>query len=820
MTKPTLHLICNAHLDPVWQWRWEEGCAEALSTFGTAVDLLAEHPSLIFNHNESVLYRWVEHHDPQLFAEIRRWVAAGRWSIAGGWYLQPDANLPGLEAFVRHIAEGRQYFWQRFGVRPRVAYNFDSFGHHGGLPQLLRLAGYEMYVHMRPDVNDLTLPSDVYRWQGVDGSEILALRIAVGLYHTERDNIGQRLAEGRALALRLGRDVPVFWGLGNHGGGATREDLRIIDDFMRSQTDVQVVHSTLEQVLDSLQPWAATAPLVQGDLQRVFTGCYTSLSRIKRRARTSLAGLVQCEALCTAAWWQGQQAYPAATLDSLWRDHLFNDFHDILPGTCTEPAEQDALDAYGRVSHTLRQLRLAAVTDLFVGEPQQCDLPVLVAHTNLALDNVPIEIEFMVDHRPLWTGLWHTRLYAAGGEEIPAQEEQPAARLPFNDWRRKLVAMVEPPALGLQPLEIKRFAGLQESNPAVPTLRHQFDERLGLVNELYTSAGAQCLTGPLLAPLVVSDEGDSWGTGYWEYNEVTGHFELEQPPRLLFAGPIRTVWESQFAFRSSRLMLQTIAYSQWPVLEFRFLVHWNEPRQRLKLQVPTIFRDTLPQCEIPGGMIERPNDGGHHVHGRWLMMCGETAQGPGAVGIVNSGQHGIDCQNGNVQLSVLRSAGYCHERGQPLDRGPAFRFMDLGEHEFRLLITAGSPDEVLQRLSGLADWLDAPPVVYAHLRPRRAGKRTESEGPANAGSLSTIQPLRDFVSVEPATVRLVACKKAFAAEALVLRLHETIGRSCSARIKVAGLSDKIEVSFRPFELRTLRVERNGQVSAVNLIDEV
>ena len=55
MTRPRVHLICNAHLDPVWQWRWEEGCAEALATFSTAVELLREHDDLIFNHNESVL---------------------------------------------------------------------------------------------------------------------------------------------------------------------------------------------------------------------------------------------------------------------------------------------------------------------------------------------------------------------------------------------------------------------------------------------------------------------------------------------------------------------------------------------------------------------------------------------------------------------------------------------------------------------------------------------------------------------------------------------------------------------------------------------
>ena len=242
--KPVLHLICNAHLDPVWQWRWEEGASEALATFRVAAELLREHPGFIFCHNEAVLYQWVERFDPALFREIRRLVKSGRWAISGGWFLQPDANLPGTESIIRQIAEGRRYFREKFGAVPRVAYNFDSFGHSGGLPQILRGAGYEMYIHMRPQAGELTLPAELYRWRGIDGTEIPAYRIEVGLYHTERDNIEEKLEAGAALALKIGRDVPVFWGLGDHGGGATREDLEKTDAFIAREKRVRVIHSS------------------------------------------------------------------------------------------------------------------------------------------------------------------------------------------------------------------------------------------------------------------------------------------------------------------------------------------------------------------------------------------------------------------------------------------------------------------------------------------------------------------------------------------------------------------------------------------------
>ena len=99
-------MICNAHLDPVWQWEWEEGAAEAISTFRVAADFCEEYEGFIFNHNEALLYRWVEEYEPELFERIKALVKKGRWHIMGGWYLQSDCNIPSGESFVRQILEG------------------------------------------------------------------------------------------------------------------------------------------------------------------------------------------------------------------------------------------------------------------------------------------------------------------------------------------------------------------------------------------------------------------------------------------------------------------------------------------------------------------------------------------------------------------------------------------------------------------------------------------------------------------------------------------------------------------------------------------
>ena len=68
-----LHLICNAHIDPVWQWDWEEGLGTTVSTFKQAADFCDEY-DYVFCHNESILYEYVEK-DGALRAKAQGWLS-------------------------------------------------------------------------------------------------------------------------------------------------------------------------------------------------------------------------------------------------------------------------------------------------------------------------------------------------------------------------------------------------------------------------------------------------------------------------------------------------------------------------------------------------------------------------------------------------------------------------------------------------------------------------------------------------------------------------------------------------------------------------
>ena len=91
--KKKIHMICNAHIDPIWQWDWPQGASVTLSTFYSAVKLCYEF-DYIFCHNELTVYKYIEEYAPALFEEIKSLVKAGKWHIMGDCYVNIGGELP------------------------------------------------------------------------------------------------------------------------------------------------------------------------------------------------------------------------------------------------------------------------------------------------------------------------------------------------------------------------------------------------------------------------------------------------------------------------------------------------------------------------------------------------------------------------------------------------------------------------------------------------------------------------------------------------------------------------------------------------------
>ena len=214
-----MYWIGNAHLDPVWLWRWQDGYSEVLATYRSALDRMKETEDFKFTSACAVYYQWIEKSDPEMFEEIKQRVKEGRWNITGGWFLQPDCNIPAGESFARHTLISQRYFKDKFGVTATSGYNVDSFGHNASLPMILRAGGMENYVYMRPGPHEKAQDFDLFRWQSADGSAVTAFRIH-DCYNLDENqtNLEDKIREE---IKKDGQPRMAFFGVGNHGGGPT-----------------------------------------------------------------------------------------------------------------------------------------------------------------------------------------------------------------------------------------------------------------------------------------------------------------------------------------------------------------------------------------------------------------------------------------------------------------------------------------------------------------------------------------------------------------------------------------------------------------------
>ena len=390
-----VYLICNAHIDPIWQWNKQEGISAAISTFRSAANLADKH-DYVFCHGEALLYKYVEEYDPCLFERIKELVKLKKWRIMGGWYLQPDCNMPSGESFVRQIQVGKTYFKEKFGVEPTTAINFDSFGHTKGLVQIIRRCGQDSYIHTRPDANQMSYPAYQYLWEGFDGSRIKAFR-TTGTYGTP---LGRSLEAIDRRAERQGDELPcVLWGVGNHGGGPSHKDLCDIEAAQGKKFNY--IHSYPEEFFSKIEPTA----VVDTSLRTSMPGCYSAMSRVKRGHIELENRLYVSEIMATVAENKGLMKYPHSELSSAQLDLLLSEFHDVLPGTCIKSAEDEALAV---LHHGITECNKADAAAFFaltseLDGAKEGEYPIVVFNPHPYKLCAPVECEFILSDQNLRT---------------------------------------------------------------------------------------------------------------------------------------------------------------------------------------------------------------------------------------------------------------------------------------------------------------------------------------------------------------------------------------------------------------------------------
>jgi alpha-mannosidase len=417
-----VHMIGNAHIDPVWLWPWQSGADEALATMASAADRCDEYPEFVFTRGEAWVYQQAEKVRPDLFARIRKLVERGQWHVAGGQFVQPDLNLPTEVGLRRQIVHGQRYFRDRFGVTPTVGYNVDSFGHTASLPDILADYGYTGYVFRRPEQHQVALPANTFVWQGVNGGELVACRINPGYVANFAELTGQVEIAIESADPELGHTM-CFYGVGNHGGGPSKAMIEWIIAHRRSFDGHELIFSTPQAFMDAIADKRDCLPRVSTELQHTFPGCYSAMHDIKCAQRYGERLLEQAEqAVAAFAAAETERQDWLARLDQAWDDLLFTQFHDIITGTSIP-------SAWGSVRALQGRARIVGEEVLYEATrrwsyrvlPKVNEHQIVVINTGCRPFHGFVEAEPYLDFDD-WGGRW---LSDEDGNPVAFQEIQP-----------------------------------------------------------------------------------------------------------------------------------------------------------------------------------------------------------------------------------------------------------------------------------------------------------------------------------------------------------------------------------------------------------
>ena len=814
--KYKFYMIGHGHIDPVWLWPWTEGISVVHSTFRSALDRMKESLDVVFTSSSAQFYQWVADNDPVMLEEIKQRIKEGRWNVVGGWWIEPDVNSPSGEALVRQGLYGQLTLEKLLGQRAKIGFNADSFGHPGSLPQILRLQGMENYVFMRPNLDEKSLPSDLFWWEGPDGSRVLTYRI-----QDSYNMNGQRETDHRfEIMMKLAPSQPMtdfmtFYGIGDHGGGPTKETIRIINELKAEKGAPVIQYSTIDRYFDDVRAKNLNLPTVKDDLQHHAVGCYSADSELKKYNRLSEFALVTAEKIAAigSAFWQAK--YPKEEFTKAWKQALFLQFHDSLAGSSVLVHSQDAREGYNyaiNIAHTATAMAAQKLEWQIPAEDPESEYVVVL---NPHAWEVTTNVEYDINNKP------NPQVTDERGQLLPAQYVQAQS----VTGRRRILFNTKLPAMGYRQIRIRRGDSAPESKVSANDNRLEnefyritfssggqigiFDKETG--KEVFKGGATGC------KGVIIDDPSDTWSHEVRDFTKnTTGNYHYttqgeigafgNAKTKVIENGPLRATIRVQTTYGDSDMMVDWRLTAGSRNIEALVTLNWHEKLKMLKFSFPVEVDTPQATYETPYGFIVREANGEEDPGQRWIDVTGRRGSDTYGLTVFNDAKFGYSIQDSDMRITVTRSAPYAHHGPDPLSKldpdGKCY-WQDQGIQTLRLLLTPHKnswQDINAPRIA--EEFISQPVVVYQGI---------------HGGTMSKSA---SFMLVEPANVILSALKMSENGNDGVMRLVETMGKETPVTLSVPSENFQWTGKMKAFEIKTLKIDtQSGNIREVNLLEE-
>ncbi|WP_238358153.1 alpha-mannosidase [Cohnella zeiphila] len=784
-TSPLLYLMGQSHLDIAWLWPIEETKRKIARTMSNQLALMEEYPDYRYVQSQPYLFQLAKTYYPELYERIRQAVREGRIIPEGGMWVEPDTNLPGGESLIRQAMHGQRFFKEEFGVDNRMLWLPDVFGYSGNLPQIMQGCGltYFASVKMFQTYENIVdpFPYNTFMWEGIDGTQVLTHLLDYGDFpirvnpsflikqwneRVQKDGIATRLVQ---------------FGHGDGGGGANRDDLEFLKRLENLEGVPRTKHgSPIEYFEDQASRGLPDAKYVGELYYPAHRGTYTTQAALKRLNRKSEIGLREAELWGTAALLLRKREYAYDEADRLWKGLLLHQFHDILPGTSIHRVNEEARAELLRIHESIDKSVAGTQAALADGDAEEATF-----FNSLSWDRT--DIVALPDGLAAGLAGSRSNLQRYEGRTY-AEVGVPSMGWEVCSFDRAGTDACDHPCLSVSPTHLE--------NEYVAVRLNAGGEIISIFDK---ESGIEWAAGRGNALSLYRDDPSAFDA--WEidrrYRESKADMVAEANVSVTAEGPLFANIRVEKRLNESTLIQNIRLRKGSRRVEFHTTVDWREKNKLLKVDFPVNLHANESLQEIQFGYVKRPNhasrphdaDRFEVCHHKWAALA-EPNRG---FALLNDCKYGISVTGNVMSLTLLRSPAFPDE------------VSDQGTHEFTYAFLVWNGSFFESPVVREAYELNVPVLV----QPKGSGLAGFSLLRASAPNIviETVKPAED--RSEDVVIRLYECKGAgtdchLQAGFPLERVYETDMLEHPKR-ELHPNGDRLDLSFRPFEVKTVRV---------------
>ncbi|MGH9967452.1 MAG: alpha-mannosidase [Pyrinomonadaceae bacterium] len=777
--KPVLYVVGTSHLDSQWNWTVQDSIRSFVpATFLENFKRFEQYPNYTFAYEGAIHYMWFKEYFPEYWPTLQKYVAQGRWRVAGNWINAVDVNVPSPESLMRQALYAKRFFRHEFGKVSHDVYLPDCFGFGYALPSIATHSGLSAFTTQKLTWgSSYGIPFPVGRWRGVDGSEVVAA-LNPGAYVTRiRSDISvdpkwsndpTSLGNSRQVVYRL-------FGTGDIGGAPDAESVEWLEKSLANKTgNVEVRNTSVDQLArDLTREEIAALPEYEGELTMKThgVGCYTSQAAMKQFNRRNELLADSAERAGVAAEWLTGFPYPAERLRSAWLRVLWHQFHDDVTGTSIPQAYQfswnDELVSSNQFAGVLTS-STAAVANML--ETQGPGVP-LVVYNPLSIarrDPVEATVDFPSN--------------AAGSITVVdgVTSQKVATQILEREGNRaKILFLAEMPSIAFKVFEVRAEAARAPDRSTLSVTpsfleNTRYAVKIDANGDLSSVLDKQTKRELLSAPVRLEMRNDpspdkpAWRILWDTVNSAPREYVTAPEFRVVERGPVRVAVEITRKAAGSILVQRVTLAQDGDRVDIENLIDWKSPNTLLKVSFPFAASNPKATYDLGLGTIERGNNHPDHYEvpaQKWADLT--DASGAFGAAVLNDSKYGWDKPADNVLRLTLLHTPKPGAWPRPFYQAG----QDLGHHRFTYSIAGHRGDwrtgGVPLRAAGLNQ-----PLLAFQSEPHRGA----------LGRKFSLASLSDTAG----QVVVRALKKAEDSDQIILRLQEQFGRPAKTRIALAG----------------------------------